>query len=41
MSKNKQIEGEKVSCGTGPAKVRKASVTPTPSDKGQSGRGKG
>jgi len=33
--------GAMVTNGTGKAQVRKASVTPTPSDKGNEGRGKG
>ena len=33
--------GAKVTSGTGPVKLRKQSVSPSPSDKGNSGRGKG
>ena len=33
--------GASVTSGTGTAKVRKASVTPTPSDKGSMDKGKG
>ena len=37
----KQVEGKPVSSGTATPKLRKASVVPSPSDKGQEGRGKG
>lgn len=37
-----QVQGDKESSGVEKkAVLRKAKVTPTPSDKGQSGRGKG
>jgi hypothetical protein len=36
-----QVEGKPVSSGTATPKLRKASVSPTPSDKGNYGRGKG
>ena len=43
MSKDvkKQVEGEPVSNGCAKPKLRKASVTPSPSDKGSSQNGKG